>query len=162
MSIMIKKFAFDDRLGHTDMVLSGKKTCVILPAPSMPVGSIYHIIERKIIFTDLHGRIIDEQKLLLAPCTEYKIMRPYKYMPPSGVEFGKVRSYGWRDKRAVPISDLKDAFIVESMRYVKIEEVSEEEWLSCGLKEGQSYEDMMMRMFGSVPEYVFVNRIKLL
>ena len=66
---MIKKFAFDDNLGHTDMVLSGKKTCVILPAPSMPVGSIYHIIERKIIFTDVHGRIIDEQKLLLAPCT---------------------------------------------------------------------------------------------
>ena len=158
---MIKKFAFDDHLGHTDMVLSGKKTCVILPAPSMPVGSIYHIIERKIIFTDVHGRIIDEQKLLLAPCNEYKIMRSYKYIPPSGVEFGKIRSYGWRDKRAVPISDLKDAFIVESMRYVKIEEVSEAEWLSCGLKEGQSYEDMMMRMFGSVPEYVFVNRIKM-
>lgn len=159
---MIKKFSFDDRLGHTDMVLSGKKTCVILPAPSMPVGSIYHIIERKIIFTDVNGCVLDKYKLLLSPGDTYKIMRPYKYMPPSGVRFGKFSSYGWRDKRAVPLSDLKDAFKVESMRYVKIEEVSEAEWLSCGLKEGQSYEDMMMRMFGSVPEYVFVNMIKLL
>lgn len=159
---MIKKFSFDDRLGHTDMVLSGKKTCVILPAPSMPIGSIYHIIERKIIFTDVNGRVLDKYKLLLSPGDTYKIMRPYKYMPPSGVGFGKFSSYGWRDKRAVPLSDLKDAFKVESMRYVKIEEVSEAEWLSCGLKEGQSYEDMMMRMFGSVPEYVFVNMIKLL
>lgn len=171
---MIKKYSFNDGFGHTRMVLDGIKTHVILPAPPDPGYAKFHIIENKLIFVDFFGKIMEEHRLPLVPGSRYKIMRPYR-------DIAKLRSadyhegdYAWRDKRAVPLSKLKDEFGVYDVKYKPIEKVLEHEWIGNGVGfaegggfcfddvaggMGDVYPVMMMDMFHFVPKYVYVFKI---
>ncbi len=171
---MKKKYSFDDRLGHTSLVISGEKTVIIIPAPPMPLdGGSFVLIGGDIVFADSVGAFLRRGKLPLALGASYKIMRPYREL--SGDRYGR-GDYAWRDKRAVPISSLKDSFRVVSLSYKRVSQVSTSEWVSNGLSvcsdgtfsfNGTFYPSaseagaaVLERMFGFIPEYVYVYNIK--
>lgn len=174
---MIKKYSFNDDYYHTQMVLVGRKTHLIIPAPADPGAKEFHIIDGRLVFTGWNGSTVESYRLPLASGCTYKIMMPYRALR-HGVnkdekDIGK--KYGWRDKRAVPLDKLPSSFIVNSVDYKPLEDVTIEEWVGNGIDENENllysfnaYEDidiknvytyMMMCMFNYIPKYVYVCEI---
>lgn len=178
---MIKKYSFDDELDHTEMVLQGLKTRLILPAPPDPGYHKFQIVEDKLIFLDFFNKVISSHKIPLIPCRRYKIMRPYRDLRDTydaeQLKYYKGK-YGWRDKRAVPLNELRDTFGVYKVKYKPIDNVLEHEWLWNGIFKDEEdvyhlygnidahetdlnmvFPVMMMNQFHYVPKYVYVYEI---
>lgn len=153
---MVKKFSFNDKFGHTGMVLSGKKTVVILPAPVMPEsGCPYKIEKGRLVFKSrVSNKVIASYRVPLVPGLEYAVCRPYRDIFPDGrpEDYG----YGWNDKRTVPVRDLPDRFRVLSADYRATVDLSAEEWLEACISE-----TALEYTLGYMPTYVYVIRIEI-
>lgn len=184
---MIKKYSFCDEMEHTIMVLDGRKWHIILPAPADPGCRDRVIMDDKLVFVDYFDKVIGSHKLPLRKDQIYRITRPYRDLVNDkshgdievNWEYSK-KDYAWRDKRAVPIKYLKDAFGIYYLKYKQFEDVHEWEWLANGIikdddgnyvipgkypEKNPSLEQvsalMMIRQFGYVPKYVYVYDITL-
>lgn len=153
---MVKKFSFNDKLGHTAKVLSGEKTIIILPAPALIVTKcLYKIKKDRFVLMSMSGKKISSVRLPLSPGFEYAVCRPYREIFPQGrpEDYG----YGWNDKRTVPVRELPDRFRVLSVDYKATANLSSEEWsAACMSEEALEY------TFNYVPTYVYIIRIEML
>lgn len=153
---MVKKFSFNDKLGHTAKVLSGEKTIIILPAHSLTATKCLYKIEKdRFVFMSMSGKKISSVRLPLVPGLEYAVCRPYREIFPDGrpEDYG----YGWNDKRTVPVRDLPDRFRVLSVDYRATANLSEVEWIAACMSEAA-----LEYTFKYMPMYVYIIRIELL
>jgi hypothetical protein len=173
-----EKIYFNAKLGHTKAVLGGEKTTEILATRISKRECSDGVIKDAMCAHYSDGYRVGKVKLPFRVGEEYAVMQSYKNIRRKGIERYKLTA-GWYNPRSTRADEMPYKITVENIRLTSLEEITEEEWIQCGILktdrgcyiidgiEPRKYDTLtgavrsyLLFMFGYVPEMLFVFNFK--